>query len=99
MGLICPDILGPRGLGALSDYRHPVEQRDQARLVEEIGRADGLVAAHVVEGGPDPAERHVGQSGPGQPVGGELDGDRVLLRPAPGRPTIRAPSEPGGPWS
>jgi hypothetical protein len=41
--------------------------------------------ADVVEGGADPAKRDVGQGGPGQPVGGQLDGHRVLLRLAAGR--------------
>ena len=55
MGLICLGILG------LSRDRNPVDQREQTVLVEQIGRADGTVAADVVERGADPLERDVRQ--------------------------------------
>jgi len=41
--------------------------------------------AHIVEGGPDLADRDAGQPCPGQPVGGQLHGRGVLLRRRGGR--------------
>jgi hypothetical protein len=50
--------------------RDLADQGGQAGLVHEVGRADGAGLADVVERGPDLADRHPGQDGPGQPAGG-----------------------------
>src|SRR5579863_9033082 len=56
-----------------------VDEGGQPGLVEQVGGADGHVVGDVVEGGPDLRHGNPGQRGPGQAVGGELDGDRLLL--------------------
>src|SRR5262245_57552205 len=60
--------------GRSAHARDTGDQGNQGRRVEQVGRTDGRILAHVMEPGRHRLDRHAGQLGTGQPVRGQLDG-------------------------